>query len=137
MIFFNSENDFSIDNTEPTRKWLLNAINRLGFTAGEINFIFCDDNYLLDINKKFLNHDTYTDIISFDYSDKTTLSGDIFISTERVADNAKIFDTSFANELHRVLIHGILHYAGFNDKTDDEKLEMRRQEDYYLSLREF
>ncbi len=137
MILFNSENNFELSHPETTQTWLSKAISLLGFKEGAINYIFCDDTYLLSLNQKFLNHDTLTDIISFDYSTSELLSGDIFISTERVSENALLFHTTFNHELHRVLIHGILHFAGYKDKTDAEKQEMRKQEDYYLSLHEF
>ncbi len=137
MIQFHSENNFQFTSLEQSKQWLLDAISHLGFTPGPINFIFCDDDYLLELNEQYLAHDTLTDIISFDYTNNHTISGDIFISTERVSENAQIFSTSFKQELHRVLIHGILHFVGFNDKNEVERKEMRKQEDYYLSLLEF
>ena len=137
MILYHSENKFSLSQQEKTSTWLSNCIKFMKCTEGAINYIFCDDEYLLKMNQEHLNHDTYTDIISFDYSDKNHISGDIFISTDRVKDNAQTFSNSFQEELHRVLIHGLLHFAGYKDKTDNEKLEMRKQENYYLSLHTF
>jgi len=137
MILFHSESDFVLNNKSHYKKWLKNCILSLEKEVGTINYIFCDDDYLLEINKEYLSHNTYTDIISFDYSDKNKLSGDIYISIERVKENATSYATSFENELSRVLIHGILHFAGFKDKSKIEKSVMREQEDYYLSLRPF
>ena len=99
---------------------------------GEINCIFCDDEYLLEKNKTYLNHNTLTDIITFDYSEKDEISGDLFISIERVRENAKIYNVTFELELSRVLIHGILHLIGFGDKTDEEIKTMRQKENFYL-----
>jgi rRNA maturation RNase YbeY len=100
-----------------------------------VNVIFCSDSFLLDLNKHYLNHDTYTDILTFDYSDASTnVSGDIFISIDRVKENAKQFKTTFLQELHRVIIHGFLHLAGYKDKTRPEQQLMRSKEDIYLSL---
>jgi len=137
MIYFHSENDFTLQNKKQIIHWINHCIVRLTKITGEINYIFCDDEYLLNLNQEYLEHDTLTDIISFDDSDDTRVSGDIFISTQRVKENAIVFNTSFIDELHRVLIHGLLHFVGFKDKTKLEKIEMRKQEDYYLSLREF
>lgn len=137
MIYFHSENDFILDQENEIHSWISKSISLLERSIGDINFIFCSDDYLLNINQEYLKHDTYTDIISFDYSDSKTLSGDIFISVDRVKENAKIFESLFMDELHRVLIHGLLHFVGFKDKMDNQKLEMRKQENYYLSLRTF
>jgi len=101
---------------------------------GEISVIFCDDAYLLEINQKFLNHDTYTDIISFDNTIGDELNGDVFISYERVKENASIYNTTVDEELRRVVVHGILHFCGFKDKTDLQKEEMRRKEDEKLLM---
>ena len=128
MINFNEINESSLEN------WIDNIIANKGFTIGEINYIFCDDEYLHKLNVEFLNHDTLTDIISFDNTMGKEVSGDIFISIERVKDNAKDFNVTFAEELHRVMIHGVLHYMGFKDKTDIEKQEMRNAENNALSL---
>ncbi|MEW7289563.1 rRNA maturation RNase YbeY [Aquimarina sp. 2304DJ70-9] len=103
-------------------------------TEGEINFIMCDDDYLLQINQVFLDHDTYTDIISFDNTIGNQLHGDIFISVERVVDNAKIYGVSVDEEMRRVLIHGVLHLCGYKDKTDEEEKLMRQKENEKLEL---
>ncbi|MFK5880187.1 MAG: rRNA maturation RNase YbeY [Flavobacteriaceae bacterium] len=137
MIAFNNEIEFTLYNQVDLANWITQSIDKEGFKVGELNYIFCSDEQLLERNIEFLNHNTYTDIISFDYTMGKLVSGDIFISIDRVTENAKTFNTSFQNELNRVMIHGILHYCGYNDKTDDDKSLMRIKEDYYLSLRKF
>ena len=102
--------------------------------VGDITFVFCDDNYLLKINKEFLDHDTYTDIITFDYSTGNEVISEIYVSTTRVEENAKKYKQTFENEIHRVIIHGVLHLCGYNDKTEEEKQIMRDKENHYLSL---
>ena len=132
MINFNYETDFSLSSEEHISNWILNVISTEGFKCEEINYVFCDDDYLHKLNVEFLNHDTLTDIISFDYSVGKIIQGDIFISIERVADNAKDFSVSFIDELNRVLVHGVLHYCGYKDKTEDEAKIMRTKENVYL-----
>ena len=132
MIVFNYETDFTLNNEQTTSEWITACIENESFEAGEINYIFCDDDYLHKINVEFLEHDTLTDIISFDYSMGKLVSGDIFISINRVEDNAKDFKVSFEEELHRVIIHGILHYMGYKDKSDEEKQLMRDKENSCL-----
>lgn len=134
MIHFHSETNFTLKNTEKYTSWLLKSIIQMDRETGEINYIFCDDSYLLKMNQDYLNHNTYTDIISFDYSEGKQLAGDIYISIERVEENAKKFKVPFEKELQRVLIHGILHFAGFKDKTTTEKEEMRKQENLFLKI---
>lgn len=134
MIEFNYEIDFNLASPERLENWVLTCIEKDGFTLGEVNYIFCDDAYLLNLNETFLKHDTLTDIISFDNTMGRLISGDIFISVERVRENATIYEVSFEEELHRVMIHGILHYMGYKDKTDDEKSGMRSKENECLSL---
>lgn len=134
MIQFNYETDFKLDNEETTTNWISKCIEARGFTEGEINYIFCDDDYLLKLNVEFLEHDTLTDIISFDYTIGKLISGDIFISVERVKENAKTFNQTIDNEVNRVIIHGILHYMGYQDKTEDAKKEMRVEEDKCLAM---
>lgn len=134
MISFNYENDFILPDEERVQRWISSVIFAEGFKEGEINYIFCNDNYLYKLNVEFLDHDTLTDIISFDYTVGKILQGDIFISTERVKDNAKDFKTSFDDELHRVIVHGVLHYCGYKDKTDEDAKLMRSKEDSYLSI---
>lgn len=135
MISFNYETDFKLEDEGKISEWISKAINSENCKEGELNYIFCSDDYLHKINVDFLNHDTLTDIISFDYSVGKELHGDIYISVERVEDNAKDFDVSFENELARVMIHGILHYCGYKDKSEEDAKLMRSKEDYYLSTR--
>lgn len=131
-IYFHSQTDFVLDKEVKRREWIISAIREEGKEIGEINIIFCDDKDLLEKNKKFLKHDTLTDIITFDYSDLNTISGDIFISVERVLDNSKDFNVTFEQELNRVLIHGNLHLLGYRDKAEEEQIMMSKKEDYYL-----
>jgi rRNA maturation RNase YbeY len=132
MIQFNYEVDFKLADETKIENWISNCINERNFTEGEINYIFCDDEYLLKLNVEFLEHDTLTDIISFDYTLGKLISGDIFISVERVKENAILFNQTFDNELNRVIIHGILHYLGFKDKTEADAFKMRAEEDKCL-----
>lgn len=133
MISYNFETAFLLNHKDQITFWINNVIFKEGFDCGEINYIFCDDDYLLKLNIEFLDHDTLTDIISFDYTKGNLISGDIYISIPRVKENADLFNTSFDNELHRVIIHGILHYCGYKDKSNEQKLIMRRKEDEYLN----
>ena len=135
MISFNYETEFKLENETKISEWISKAINSENCKEGELNYIFCSDDYLHKINVDFLNHDTLTDIISFDYSVGKELHGDIYISVERVEDNAKDFDVSFEDELARVMIHGILHYCGYKDKSEEDAKLMRSKEDYYLGVR--
>jgi rRNA maturation RNase YbeY len=137
MIDFAYQTDFKLQNEEGVAEWISEIIVLEGFAEGDITYIFCDDDYLLKINQEFLNHDTLTDIISFDYSLGKQIHGEIYISTNRVADNAEIYETGFNNELHRVIIHGILHYCGYKDKTELDIEIMRRKEEKALELRTF
>ena len=134
MIIFNYETPFILDSTDQISEWIQQVISIEGYACGEINYIFCDDDYLLKLNVEYLDHDTLTDIISFDYTMDNLISGDIYISIPRVKENADLFKTSFNNELHRVIIHGILHYCGYNDKSINEKSVMRSKEDEYLNV---
>jgi probable rRNA maturation factor len=134
MIDFNYETDFNLENEEQISSWISSVILSENKKEGEINYIFCEDEYLLKINLEHLNHDTLTDIISFDYSIGNELHGDIFISVERVKDNASDFNVSFEEELRRVMVHGVLHYCGFKDKTPDDAVLMRSKEEEKLSL---
>jgi len=115
------------------KKWLMEAISEENFKTGDINIILCSDNYLLDINRKFLQHDFFTDIITFDYSEGTILHGELYISIERVEENAHFFNTTISNELLRVFIHGVLHLVGYKDKSIEEEKMMRVKETYYLN----
>ena len=135
MINFNYETAFKLDNETSVSQWISNTIVNENCKEGEINYIFCDDAYLHKLNLEFLDHDTLTDIISFDYSVGKELHGDIYISIERVADNAKDFGVDVSEELCRVMIHGVLHYCGFKDKNDEDATLMRDKENYYLGTR--
>jgi rRNA maturation RNase YbeY len=135
MISFHSELDFELEETEKLQSWIEKTILSEGKKVGELNYIFLTDEALLKINQEHLQHDYYTDIISFDYTLGKIISGDMFISIDRIKDNASQFSNSFRDELHRVMIHGVLHYCGYKDKTEDDIKEMRTKEDYYLSLR--
>lgn len=132
MITFNYETNFKLDNESSTENWIQTIIDKHNCELGEINYIFCDDNYLHKLNVQFLQHDTLTDIISFDNSLGKLINGDIYISIERVEDNAKDFKVSFTEELHRVIIHGVLHYIGYKDKTEADQNEMTLQENFAL-----
>ena len=137
MINFYSETDFILNESNHLDTWIEDVINEEFHKQGNISYIFCNDEYLLERNVKYLNHNTLTDIISFDYTMGKLIAGDIFISIDRVKENAEKFSASFKDELHRVMIHGILHFCGYSDKTNEEKELMRSKEDYYLSLRTF
>lgn len=132
-IFFHKENvSFSTDE-ELIAKWLEECVRSLGFAIGELSFIFCSDEYLKKINIKYLNHDFFTDVIAFDYSKEKLLFGDVYVSTERVKENATTYNSSFNKELFRVIIHGVLHLCGLNDKTKEEKKLIRAKENEFLS----
>lgn len=136
MISFHNEDvKFSLKNKAILKEWIKSTIEKKKRKTGDLNFIFCSDEHLLGINKQYLDHDTYTDIITFDYSKedvKMPVSGDIFISIERVRENAEKFSKTFENELHRVIIHGTLHLLGYADKSKLAKAEMTKQEDLCL-----
>lgn len=132
MISFNYETDFELHNEDQIAVWISTVINKEGFNEGEINYIFCDDEYLLKLNVEFLNHDTLTDIISFDYTLGKQINGDVYISIERVEDNATDFKVDFLSELNRVMVHGILHYCGYKDKSEEDEKLMRTKENYYI-----
>lgn len=134
IINFYSENEFKMNDEATYRKWLYQVITSEGKETGEISFIFCDDEYLHKINLEYLDHDTYTDIISFDATIGNILGGDIFISTERVSDNSEIFDVSFDQELKRVMVHGVLHFCGYRDKSEEEKELMRLKEEEKMEM---
>jgi len=128
MIEFFSETDFSLDNSDAFSKWINTVLESEGYTVGDITYVFCDDDYLHKINLEYLNHDTLTDIISFDYSMGKQIHGEIYISIERVKENALEFNEPFDNELKRVIIHGILHFMGHKDKSPEEEKSMRSKE---------
>lgn len=134
MINFNYETDFKLLDDAKISNWISSIIIKEKCKEDEINYVFCDDDYLHKLNVQFLDHDTLTDVISFDYSVGKKLQGDIFISIERVKDNAKDFNVEFESELHRVIIHGILHYCGYKDKTEADASEMRLKENEALAI---
>jgi rRNA maturation RNase YbeY len=134
--FFTEDISFSLDKKDKTTTWIEQVLQNEGYRAKNINYIFCSDNHLLALNKQYLNHDTLTDIITFDSSEQAkNIEADIFISIDRVKENAHSLKKDFADELHRVIIHGLLHLFGLSDKTEVEKQEMRKKEDACLSLR--
>ena len=129
--YFEEIDEFTF--SEKTNEWIEKIIQSEKKEAGDISFIFCSDHYLLGINKEFLNHDYFTDVITFDYVEGDKISGDIFISIDRVKENAETFNVTYKNELNRVMIHGILHLLGYKDKSVQEKQLMTQKEDEYLS----
>lgn len=129
MIHYNYESDFQLDDEAVFTDWISRVVESEHKELGELSYIFCDDAYLLELNKQYLDHDTLTDIISFDYTEGDVISGDIFISIERVIDNANDLNISFTEELKRVIIHGVLHYCGYKDKSDKDEVLMRQKED--------
>lgn len=134
-ISFSTENlDFELEDKVKVKKWISEIIKAQGKKVGQIGYLFCDDAYLIEVNRTYLNHDTYTDIITFDYVVGDMISGDIMISVERVKENALQFNTSFEQELHRVIIHGVLHLLGQMDKSESEAAEMRKKEEAALVL---
>lgn len=132
MIHFFFEKIDSIKIDSEAKQWLENLIKTEEKKLGDINYIICDDQYLLKVNQDYLNHDYYTDIITFDYVKGKTISGDIFVSLPRVLDNATTLSKTFEEEFRRVLAHGLLHLCGYKDKTEDQEKEMRNKEDFYL-----
>ena len=133
--YFSEDITFHLSKSEEVRVWVDQAIKKEHHTMGDINYIFTSDEYLRKVNVKYLNHNYLTDVITFDYTEKDKVSGDIFISIDRIEDNASELNTDLTNELHRVMIHGVLHLLGYRDKTTEEQQVMRQKEDYYLSLR--
>jgi len=134
MIEFHYELEFTLKDTPKYITWIQGICASEGFAVKELNYIFCDDRYLLEINKKYLNHDTFTDIITFDYTENTFVSGDIYISIERVAENSLTYGVSLENELLRVMAHGVLHLMGFKDKGDEHIALMRKKEEEKINL---
>ena len=134
--FFSEEINFKLPQPRKTSFWIKESVKRENKSLKSLNFIFCNDDHLRSINIQYLSHQTFTDIITFDQSDDPTMiEGDIFISIDRVVENSKKFDETFDNELHRVIIHGVLHLIGYGDKKIGDKHIMRKKEDAYLSLR--
>jgi len=136
--FFNEDITYKLEKKIATRLWISSTINKEGFTLQELNFIFCSDEYLLNINKQYLKHNTYTDVVTFDNAtEKGVIEGDIFISIDRIKENSIAFSVAEADELHRVIIHGTLHLLGYKDKNKASKALMTQKEDQYLSTRNF
>lgn len=133
--FFPEDVSFEFAHSNSLSQWIDQTITEHKKELGDVNYIFCSDSYLHEINLQYLDHDTFTDIITFDQSENDQIEGDIFISIDRVRENARDRRISFEDELHRVMIHGILHLLGYNDKTPKEKQLMREKEDECLSLR--
>ena len=133
MIDFQYLENHKLSNTEDLKLWINNVIKEEEMIIGELVYVLCNDEYLLKKNIQFLNHNTLTDVITFDYSEKKIISGDILISTERVVENAKIFNVNYLTELHRVMVHGLLHLLGYKDKIEKDADTMREKENYYLN----
>jgi probable rRNA maturation factor len=134
-VLFNSEKiSFKLPNQKKTAKWLTKVCALEGRPLDSVRYIFCPDNFLSDLNKEFLGHSTYTDILSFDYSTGKSIEGEIYISIPRVRENAKSFGQTFQDELRRVMVHGLLHFFGYLDKTPSQKAQMRKKEEACLSL---
>jgi probable rRNA maturation factor len=135
IFFFLEEVNYSLKNKRKTRQWLIQTAENEGFKINGLNYILTNDNILFQLNKEYLQHITLTDIITFDLSEtEGELLGDIYISIDRARENAKEFKVTLSNEIHRLMIHGVLHLIGFKDKTTDEKALMREKEEFYLSL---
>ena len=137
-VQFNSHRTrFKLTNPKKTSTWIEKVVKAEKSEIGSLSYVFCSDTYLLRINQQYLNHDTLTDIITFDYTEKRSkaIEGEIYISVERVRENAKKLKVDFDTELHRVIVHGVLHLVGYKDKSGEEKAEMRKREDKYLKLR--
>lgn len=133
--YFTEDIDFAFKGKSVHNAWLKAVSEEEGRRLGQISVIFCSDPYLLEINRKYLGHDYYTDIITFDYSEGDTISGDLFISVDTVRSNAEYYSADFKDELDRVIVHGVLHLIGYDDHTDEQTAEMRARENYYLVRR--
>lgn len=133
-IQFSFQTNYPLKSRTKIKQWIKQVIEAKGKKTGNITYIFCDDEYLLEVNKQYLQHDYYTDVITFDYVENDLISGDIFISTDRVRENALAFGSSEAEELHRVIIHGALHLLGLKDKSEKEASQMRQAENEALKL---
>lgn len=134
IYYHNEDLPFPKLKRRESTKWIKEVVSLESRLVGEISFVFCSDSYLLEVNRKYLNHDYFTDIITFDYVSDNVITGDIFISVDRVLENSKQFESSFDMELRRVMVHGILHLVGYKDKTSEEKKLMTAKEDFYLNL---
>ena len=134
MIDFHFETDFELRDEDRYVEWVKHIIYSEDNEVGELSFVFCDDTFLLEINQKFLGHDTLTDVITFDYSDDGVVSGDVFISIERLKENSDIFNCKLLDELQRVMAHGVLHLLGYDDKSEGDLREMRAKEEEKMKL---
>ena len=134
MIDYHYQTDFELERPKEYTEWIIKCIHKLGGKPGPINFIYCSDDDLLKVNQEYLGHDFYTDIITFQYEAAPMISGDIYISVDRVLDNAKTFKEQFPREMKRVMIHGVLHLLGYQDKTEEEKIEMRSKETEMMGM---
>lgn len=134
MIDFHFKSNLILNDLTNYSDWITRILSSEEFLLGQLDYVFCDDEYLLKLNQQYLDHDTFTDIITFDYSNGKTISGDIFISTDRVKENAKLYEVDVENELLRVMSHGVLHLMGYGDKTDSEKELMRIKEEEKIKM---
>lgn len=134
LRFFNEDTGFEFKNKVLCRKWLKTVLDSEVRKMGDISVIFCSDAYILDVNIRYLGHDYFTDIITFDYCRADVVSGDLFISVDSVRENSVIYGTSFSDELHRVIVHGVLHLVGYDDHSEEDQKVMRSKEDYYLGV---
>ncbi len=130
--YFTEDTAFNLKNKKLLKEWIISAVENENKIAGELNYIFTSDNYLIQINNEYLSHNYFTDIVTFNYCQDNIVSGDIFISIDTVKNNSKRFGVTQLNELHRVMIHGILHLIGYNDQNEEQKAEMREKENFYL-----
>ena len=135
ITFHNEDIKFNLKNKRLLKSWIKDSTQNENCSVGNLTYVFCSDEHLLNMNKEHLSHNYYTDIITFNYNVEKQISGDFFISIDRVDENANQQNNKFTDELHRVLIHGVLHLVGYNDKTDLQQAEMTSKEDYYLTLR--
>lgn len=136
VSYFFEDTNFKFNRRRLTSQWLKFTAESEIKRIRQVNIIFCSDNYILDINQKYLQHDYFTDIITFDYCEGKTLSGDLFISVDTVRENAIFYGTEFDDELNRVIVHGLLHLIGYDDHSEEDQKTMRSKEDYYLAQRE-
>ena len=136
ISYYKEDTDFIFKGKNLNNRWLRMVAGSEIRRIGDVSIIFCSDNYILDVNMRYLQHDYFTDIITFDYCEGDKLSGDLFISVDSVRENALFYGTEFSDELNRVMVHGLLHLIGYDDHTEEEQKIMREKEDYYLSLRE-
>ena len=134
MIDFHFETDFELKEIDKYSDWVTRIITVNQQKYSQIDYIFCDDNYILNINQKYLDHDTYTDIITFDYTEDKIIGGDIFISVDRLKENAALFQVDFNNELLRVMSHGLLHLMGYKDKSEEDSVLMRQKENECINM---